>query len=307
MSLPLDAERYHPDPREPVDRWFQTASASNVRTTTAVVADLVSPPCSALVDPFAGGGSSAMAARLMNLPFFGIEIDPVLACVALAKSRATVRHARLLRHLPPVHDLDSLLSVLEALPGCGTADDVAVASCLAVVMGLRASRGSPLGHAEVTGDLVRHQPPAASGRLLCADATAPSGWLDLPIPEEGAVLYTSPQFGQRSPLLDAPPRLVTAARGALAAAGADRGPAAAQPDAGFAETTVAMLSRAAAKVRRATVVIEHEPDDDGRDATGEVLEHAAAAIPGRVHDARVIVCGQFTWRGPLSLIVFDLR
>ncbi|GAX57099.1 hypothetical protein [Streptomyces olivochromogenes] len=307
VSLPLDAERYHPDPREPVDRWFQTASASNVRTTMAVVTDLVGPSCGAVVDPFAGGGSSAAAARLMNLPFFGIEIDPVLACVSLAKSRATVRHARMLRRLPPIHDVKGLLSVLAMLPACGSADEVTVASCLAVVLALRASRGTPLGYEEVTGDLARHRPPAATGRLVCADATAPAGWRDLPVPKEGAVLYTSPQFGRRSPLLGAPPRLTASARDVLAAAEADHGREAAPRDSGFAATTAAMLRQAAAMMRRATVVIEHEPDDDGHDATQEALEQIAAALPGRVHDARVIVCGQFTWRGPLSLIVFDLR
>ncbi|MFB7459179.1 MULTISPECIES: hypothetical protein [unclassified Streptomyces] len=307
LSLPLDAERYHPDPREPVDRWFQTASASNVRTTMAVVADLVGPSCSAVVDPFAGGGSSATAARLMNLPFFGIETDPVLACVSLTKSRATVRHARMLRRLPPIHDVKDLLSVLAMLPACGSAEEVAVASCLAVVLALRASRGTPLGYEEITGDLARHRPPAATGRLVCADATAPAGWRDLPVPKEGAVLYTSPQFGRRSPLLGAPPRLTASARDVLAAAEAAHGREAAPEDSGFAGTTVAMLRQAASMMRRATVVVEHEPDDDGHDATEETLERAAAALPGRVYDARVIACGQFTWRGPLSLIVFDLR
>ncbi|OAR25180.1 hypothetical protein A8W25_05870 [Streptomyces sp. ERV7] len=306
-SLPLDAERYHPDPREPVDRWFQTASASNVRTTMAVVADLVGPSCRAVVDPFAGGGSSAMAARLMDLPFFGIEIDPVLACVSLAKSRATVRHARILRRLPPIRDPESLLPVLAMLPAYASADEVAVASCLAVVLALRASRGTPLGYEDVTGDLARLRPPAATGRVVCADATAPVGWRGLAVPKAGIVLYTSPQFGRRSPLLGAPPRLTASARDVLAAAEADQGRKAAPKDSGFAATTVAMLRQAAAMTRRATVIIEHEPDDDGHDATREVLEQAAAALPGRVHDARVIVCGQFTWRGPLSLIVFELR
>ncbi|MEE4543045.1 hypothetical protein V2S66_13840 [Streptomyces sp. V4-01] len=307
LSLPLDAERYHPDPREPVDRWFQAASASNVRTTTAVVADLVGPSCGAVVDPFAGGGSSAAAARLMGLPFFGIEIDPVLACVSMAKSRATVRHARMLQGLPPIRDLDSLHPVLAMLSTCGGADEVTVASCLAVVLALRASRGAPLGYVEVADDLARRPPSAAAGRLVCADATASEGWRDLSVPQEHAVLYTSPQFGRRSPLLGAPAGLTVAARGILTTAGTDHDRAAAPQDAGFAGTTVAMLRQAASRMRRATVVIEHEPDDEGHDATQEVLEQAAAALPGRVHGARVIACGQFTWRGPLSLIVFDLR
>ena len=307
LSLPLDAERYHPDPREPVDRWFQTASASNVRTTMEVVADLVGPSCSAVVDPFAGGGSSATAARLMNLPFFGIEIDPVLACVSLAKSRATAGHARMLRRLPPIRDLKSLLSVLAMLPVCGSADEVTVASCLAIVLALRASRGTPLGYEEVASDLTRHRPPAATGQLVCADARAPAGWRALQVPTKGAVLYTSPQFGRRSPLLGAPPQLTAAARDILAAAHADHGRETTLENAGFTATTVATLRQSAMMMQRATVVIEHEPDDDGHDATEEVLEQAAAALPGRVYDARVIICGQFTWRGPLSLIVFDLR
>ncbi|MEV7992584.1 hypothetical protein AB0O67_11810 [Streptomyces sp. NPDC086077] len=307
LYLPLNPERYHPDPREPVDRWFQTASASNVRTTMEIVADLVGPACSAVVDPFAGGGSSATAARLMDLPFFGIEIDPVLACVSLAKSRATVGHARILQRLPPIRDLESLLSVLALLPTCASADEVAVASCLAVVLALRASRGTPLGYQEITGDLACHRRPAATGRLVCADATVPASWRDLPVPQEDAVLYTSPQFGRRSPLLGAPPRLTATARGVLASVGGDHGRSTTPEDSGFAGTTVAMLRQAAAVMRRATVVIEHEPDDDGHNATEETLERTAAALPGRVHNARFIFCGQFTWRGPLSLIVFDLR
>lgn len=307
LSLPLDVERYHPDPREPVDRWFQTASASNVRTTMEIVADLVGPSCRALVDPFAGGGSSATAARLMNLPFFGIEIDPVLACVSLAKSQATVGHAQMLRRLPPIRDLKSLLSVLTMLPACGSADEVTVASCLAIVLALRASRGTPLGYEEVADDLTRHRPPAATGQLVCADATAPAGWRALQVPTEGAVLYTSPQFGRRSPVLRAPPQLTASARGILAATHADHRWKTTPKDAGYTATTVATLCQSATMIQRATVIIEHEPDDDGQDATEEVLEQAATALPGRVHDARVIICGQFTWRGPLSLIVFDLR
>ncbi|MFJ7182260.1 hypothetical protein ACIQXA_39260 [Streptomyces massasporeus] len=307
LSLPLNAERYYPDPREPVDRWFQTASASNVRTTMEVVTDLVGPSCKAIVDPFAGGGSSATAARLMNLPFFGIEIDPVLACVSLAKSRATVDHARMLRRLPPIHDLKSLMSVLAMLPVCDSTDEVTVASCLAIVLALRTSRGTPLDYEEVADDLTHHRPPAATGQLVCADATAPESWRALQVPTEGAVLYTSPQFGRRSPLLGAPPQLTASARDILAAAHADHGRQTTPEDAGFTATTVATLRQSAMTMQRATVVIEHEPDDDGHDATEEVLEHAAAALPGRVYDARVITCGQFTWRGPLSLIVLDLR
>ncbi|MET9107449.1 hypothetical protein [Streptomyces zhihengii] len=307
LSLPLDAERYYPDRREPVDRWFQTASASNVRTTIEVIAELAGPTCSAVVDPFAGGGSSAVAARLMNLPFHGIELDPVLACVSLAKSRATTGHAELLRRLPPIHDLESLRSVLTALPLLAGADDAAVASCLAVVLALRASRDSPLSHEDIVGDLVRHRPPRPNSRLASADATTLVPWGPLHVPEEGAVLYTSPQFGHRSPLLDAPPRLYAAARKVLTATGAFHGRQTAPRDAGFVGTSVSMLRQAAAMMRSATVVIEHEPDDAGHDATEETLERAAAALPGRIHGPRVIVCGEFTWRGPLSLVVFDLR
>src|SRR5204863_8392582 len=76
----------------------QAANSSNVRNTIKMIEDMCvrygHPTPVRLVDPFAGAGSTAVAARIMGIGFFGIEIDPVLACIATAKVSARLPRRR---------------------------------------------------------------------------------------------------------------------------------------------------------------------------------------------------------------------
>jgi hypothetical protein len=306
LPIPLDHRRYHPDRDEPVDRWFQTANASNARTTVDIVKRVVREPPTFVIDPFAGGGSTASAARILGLPFFGIEIDPVLACVSLAKAEGRTRHVRLLEGFPGVYDSTRLTKALADISIHCAPADVPVVSALAILARLRTMRHGWLGTDELASDLAIRETVAPVGKIVRGDATSGASWEALHLPDSSAVLYCSPPFGETSPVLDAPTSLTAAARDVLAAAGADTLENTEKQFTSYAETTIGMLYRAAERLRHATLVIEHEPADDGLDSTEAVVERTRAELSGIVHRPRVVVCGEFSWRGPLSLIIFDL-
>ncbi len=306
LRISLDHRRYHPDREEPVDRWFQAANASNARTTVDIVRHVVRDPPGFIVDPFAGGGSTATAARILRLPFFGIETDPVLTCVSLAKAEGRTRHARLFAGLPEVYEPERLAQALADISIHCAQADVPVVSALAILASLRGTRGGQLASDELTVDLAIHEVAAPVGRIVRGDATSSASWEALHLADENAVLYTSPPFGESSPVLNAPAPLTDAARHVLESAGIDTLAEAEPQFTSYAETTVGMLHKAAEWLRHATLIIEHEPADDGMDSTEAVVERTRAELSGIVHHPQVIGCGEFSWRGPLSLIVFDL-
>lgn len=309
--MPLTSAEYFPDPAEPVDRWFQAQNASNPRTTADLISSFSRGAPGLVIDPFCGSGSTASAARLLGLPFYGIEADPVLACISLAKALAQQRHAGLLPSSPDAREPAGLASALTGIARRAERGDARVASALAVLAAFRDRQEEWLGPAEVTRDLAGWPEPVPASRVIRGDALSPASWERLsPPPGNSAVLYTSPPFGPASPAISPPAHVRAAAIALLAASGADALP---QPDrglagfAGYASATLGMLRQAVRYLAHGTLIIEHEPDDEGADSTSAVLEAAAAEFAGTLRAPRILRCGAFSRRGMLSLIIFDVR
>ncbi|MFI1563189.1 hypothetical protein ACH4ZX_08990 [Streptomyces sp. NPDC020490] len=287
-GLPGSLTDYLPDPFEPVDRWFQARNASNVRTTVRIVQDLC-PGADLFVDPLAGGGSSACAARLLGVSFFGLELDPVLACVSLAKSTATARHAR----------ADPLWRV--------TPDqDDPVASCLDVTRRLSAGTDRPVSRADMLDDLERNAPAPTLPLVLWADATQPDVWDELHAEARHAVLYTSPPFGLSSPRPQASPELYADAVTALASAEAARAESGPAKFASYEELAADVVVNAARRLGHVTAVLEHEPADDGSDARESTVRLLLDSLGNRVKSLRILECGAYSRRGMFSLIVCEV-
>ena len=308
-GLPADEAAYLPDPGEPLDRWFQAANASNADTIVAIARDLGVTHVDLVLDPFVGGGSCAVAARLMGLPFYGIELDPVLACATVAKTRCTPHHAAVLRSVPDVTDADGLARALAAIEARCAPADVLPLSCLAVVRCLRAESGRRLPVADVVRDLRRPDtvPPRLEGRVVCGDATSKESWNAVgDLRGRHALVYTSPPFGVVSPRVSVSEPLDAAARGVLRRAGLALDPGLPATFAAYRDIAMGMLAQAAEALGRASVIVEHEPADDGSDARLGLAEDVRARFGDRVRDLRILESQPFSWRGPLSFVVFEL-
>jgi hypothetical protein len=277
-GLPQDEAAYLPDPQEPLDRWFQAGNASNADTIVAIARDLDVTHADIVVDPFVGGGSCAVAARLMGLPFFGIELDPILACATLAKTISTPKHAKALRLVPDVTDSDSLARALRAIRARCAPGDVLPLSCLAVVRCLRAEYGRPLPVTDIVDDLRRGAPAAPAGRIVCGDATGKESWNALgDLRDRHALVYTSPPFGVVSPRIRPSSALDAAARGVLRRAGLAMRPGLPARFDAYRDIAMGMLAQATEALGRASVIVEHEPADDGSDAR-EALAGPSASV-----------------------------
>ena len=297
LGISLDRARYAPDPAEPVDRWFQAHNASNVRTTTAILTLLGARSDVVVVDPFAGGGSTAVAARLLGMRFFGIEHDPLLACVCLAKSSGHARHAELLPQT--TMPIDAALADIAARVAPA---DAQVVSALAVVTALRAERGQRVDAELLAGDLATSPATAPPGRVVCEDATSPRAWAALDPPRAPALVYTSPPFGSSSPTVVASVELRAAAAAVM---GAQRvTPAPTRP---FLDLTVQMLGLLVAHLGDGRLVVEHEPDDDGRDSTEALCERVRTELGTRLRLDAVDRYDSFSPRGPFTLISVRLQ
>lgn len=304
---PQDEAAYLPDPHEPLDRWFQAGNASNADTIVAIARDLDVRHPDIVVDPFVGGGSCAVAARLMGLPFFGIELDPILACATLAKTLCTPEHADALRLLPDVTDSNSLARALKVIRARCAPDAVLPLSCVAVVRCLRAEYGRPLPVADVVDDLHRAAPVAPAGRVVCGDATGKESWNALgDLRGRHALLYTSPPFGVVSPRIRPSSSLDGAARGVLRRADLAMRPGLPATFDAYRDIAMGMLAQATEALGTATVVVEHEPADDGSDAREGLARDVRLRFGDRVKDIRILESQAFSWRGPLSFVVFEL-
>ncbi|MFG3662538.1 hypothetical protein [Streptomyces sp. NPDC047706] len=282
---PGNLTEYLPDPREPIDRWFQARNASNVRTTVRIVRDLC-PTADLFVDPLAGGGSSACAARLLGLPFFGVELDPLLACVCLAKSAAEFDHVRA---VPP-----------------RVSPDQPLASCLSVTRRLSEGTEHPVSEHEMLADLVAGPCATTGSHVLWGDATQAEIWDELHVQARHAVLYTSPPFDLSSPRPQALPGLRAEAELALAAAKAARSGIGPGAFASYDQIASAVVLRAAYRLQRLTVILEHEPADDGSDSRAPTIRRLTDKLGSRLRDVRILECGAYSRRGLFSLIVCEV-
>jgi hypothetical protein len=283
---PGSLAEYLPSTAEPIDRWFQAANASNVRTTTAIIADLCERPPAYVVDPFAGSGSAAVVARLSGVPFYGIELDPVLACVTIAKALAREAHAQ--NGFRPAEGRDALVS------GClGLVDEIA-----------RQTQGSALPpsfrqDARTPGAPVHERTATVQG-----DASAAECWSHITPPPGHGVLYTSPPFGPSSPRLQVDAGLRARARDLLDGHGMLHVPSSGDVgSAAYADLVVAVL-RQAEKLGPLTAIIEHEPPDDGRDDRAQIADRILADTSAELVAVRETRA--YSRRGLLSLFVCEV-
>jgi len=306
LGYRIDRTAYLPDPDEPVDRWFQASNASNVRTTVGVLALLREVGARIVIDPFAGGGSTAMAARLRCQPFYGIEMNPVLACISLAKAEGRPHHAQLLPDLRDADRPEWLPAALGGISGRVAPQDAPTVAAMAVVAALRATDGRPIDRTTLHEDLTATPSPAGPGRTVCGDAVSESAWKLLDPPELPALVYCSPPFGPSSPSLGAPPAIRQGAAELLGAAGLfcpdGRGP---MP--GYTDITMGMLHRMVRHVRRGALVLEHEPDDEGRSAVAPLMARIRDELGDVLHSPLVDTYPAFTDRGPFTLITHRIR
>ncbi|HUJ07223.1 MAG TPA: hypothetical protein VLX31_14035 [Streptosporangiaceae bacterium] len=179
---------YNPDAEDPVDRWLQTKYSTNSLTTACVIWDIFGAVPDVIVDPFCGAGSAGLAARRLGASFYGVELDPILAAVTLAKttlSAADIARAEAL--LPEWITVDWLLK--NPIPSR------VLALALIGVSGVR-----PQGRhredllAMLRSDLGREHLPAISSTVRCGDSRRDGTWAEAPR-GEGTVIFTSPPFG----------------------------------------------------------------------------------------------------------------
>ncbi|GAB3280064.1 hypothetical protein GCM10027589_06910 [Actinocorallia lasiicapitis] len=287
-DLPKKKGEYLPDPDQPVDRWLQAANASNANTVKATIENIVGSgqDVAFIVDPFSGGGSVAMAARNMGVPFYGLEIDPVLACATLAK----------------------LTIGKDEIPALSR-------ECLDVVAEARrhlaaAGSGKELSEAEIEKDR-RAIRPVTPSRILCADATDVDAWSALALPRQGhAVIYTSPPFGVSSPRFALPASLHDRAGDVLRRGGVmiDCEPPAVFPNyIDIAKLTLKLVIPFLASV---TLIVEHENDDqqhDSRDELAEVFGELGRKFNRRVTGRKVLETQPFSGRGMFSLVTCTIE
>jgi hypothetical protein len=275
---------YYPDLAEPIDRWYQAANSSNVDTTRRLILNLADALPALIVDPFVGAGSTAVAARLLNVPFFGIDVDPVLTCVTLAKAWATREHVR---QLSPG---DTVLSV-EPDP---------VLNCLNLVRRLRAEAGDPIEVAQLASDVERCPAPHADTRVCWGDSTTDRAWVDTPVASGPKVIYCSPPFDLSSPRPAVSAAIVDHARRILVDAGLARLDEMPPVFGHYHDLSTGMLNQAREHLGRATVLMEHEPPDSKVDQRSET----ARRFRDDAHtDIREILENReaFSPRGRLSL------
>ncbi len=300
---PLDRRKYLPDPRGRVDRWFQARNGSNAGTTREVVA-LLSGGADLLLDPFAGAGSTAAAARSMDVPFHGIECDPVLAAIGMAKATAATRHVRWFAELAEGVTAASVEDVCAAIADRVPAEDVAAVSALAVSACVR-DGDRPLRAEELMADLEDSAPPRPQSTLALGDCTDERAWKRLRLQGHRPVVYTSPPFGETSPRLRVPDPVRAAAERLFSRSGLAVGAPAQDTFDRYEDVVLRMLRIAVKRLSNAVLIMECEPDDHGHDPAEKVADAICAEFAPWISRVRVLDCGAFSWRGRFSLIVCD--
>ncbi len=289
-GCPATREAYLPDRDQPIDHWFQAENSSNVHTTREIVNDLYRRVYdrlpSALVDPFAGAGSTAVTARLLGIPFFGIELDPGLACVTVAKTLSRTAH---MHKLKVHHRL------------WRRRRHKLVRSCLEIVQRIRSLQDRPLPPQHLLTDLESSKAPPRRSTIVWGDATDASSWSAAKLGKL-PLIYTSPPFGRSSPRLALPAELRASAERALKRRGrkASPGPSPAVFPS-YGDLVVGMLQQAGHRIERGMAIIEHEPPDDGADELQGVARRITEETGFRVNE--ILTTTKYSDRGVFSLIV----
>jgi len=289
FRVPATIDDYLPDRREPIDRWYQAENSSNVRTTLHIIAELAPARPSLILDPFAGAGSAAVAARSLGVPFFGVDADPILTCVTIAKTFATGEH----------------IAGLLDRPRLAVDTDDVVLNCLNLIRRIRAANQRPLDLADMATDLVDAGAPHPQSQVFWGDATNRASWSAVPVVAGRKLIYCSPPFGVSSPRPVAPPSLVEDARRILIAADRCRVERPPTEFGSYSDLAAGMLRQAREHLDVATVIMEYEPPDSKVDRRMKIARRLRQEIGADID--QVFVTQAFSARGELSLIRGELR
>ena len=189
-SHPGSTEQYYPDTADPIDRWFQASFSANARTVERVIVDVFGGTPRQIVDPFCGAGSTAVAARRLQVPFLGIELDPILAEISRLKLSLSVDDLPLVASvLPSSVSVDWLMGILPTvMPRCVVG---------AALVGILAGRPRELKSSELlsllSAGLLSTTDPTSQSGINCADSRRTEGWEGAQA-VQGTVVFASPPF-----------------------------------------------------------------------------------------------------------------
>ncbi|MGW2725166.1 hypothetical protein [Streptomyces sp. NPDC001492] len=304
---PSTLQEYLPDATRPVERWYNRPNSGNVTTAMETILDICGRPPAAVIDPFSGAGCSAVAARRFGIPFFGIEQDPVLACVSFAKATARLRHVRRLRQNPEITTPRGLLDFCAGLVvDHSSAAEDRVTACLAALVSLTREAGTPTTLEDIEADLEelqkRDTPATLDARVLSGDCTDAQAWRGIPENQRNAVVFTSPPFYRAGIPLEVSDQLRTAASVLFP----NRTPSSSgSGGSSYADRVVGMLRQLTRYVQHGWILMEHEPGD----ATPEGLHTVAERIGGETEfrPYEMLTTKAFSQAGPLSIIVCGRR
>jgi hypothetical protein len=282
-GIPGSLADYHPDAHEAIERWFTMPNTGNSRAVADIIEDLAPVRPSAVVDPFCGAGSTALAARRLGIPFVGVETDPVLACVTTAKSLCGPADGQALLELPETDESPALRCLrlvhrLQHFPGGGRLSARTIAEDL--------SRGA------------RHVPESV---VVRGDSTARATWEEVTLPEGEVVIFTSPPFFDDWTGPKVPPQVRIEAEGLLTGRVTHDSRSAARS---YGDLLVGALRAARTAVPHCTAIVEHEP---GSGPPGRLLE-----VADRLTDeagaeiVEILEAGRFSPGGLFSLLVCRL-
>ena len=169
---PSTSDQYYPDRSDSIDKWFQTSYSANASTIQRIILDIAGHMPSQIIDPFSGAGSTAVAARRLNVPFFGIEIDPILAEISSLKASLSLPDIeRLAEVFPPVINLTYLLEATRV----PQSRFIRGASLVAILNG--PPRGMPKTEliSLLSEGVATTPPPNPRSHVICAECPFPTG------------------------------------------------------------------------------------------------------------------------------------
>ncbi|MEU1847923.1 hypothetical protein ABZ499_01240 [Streptomyces sp. NPDC019990] len=282
-GIPGSLADYHPDAHEAIERWFTMPNTGNSRAVADIIEDLVPMRPAAVVDPFCGAGSTALAARRLGIPFVGVETDPVLACVSTAKSLCGPDDGQALLELPE-------------------ADESPALRCLRLVHRLQhLPGGGRLSAQMITEDLSRGAPHVPGSMVVRGDSTVRATWEKLTLPDGELVIFTSPPFFDDWTGPEVPPQVRVEAESLLAGGVTQDSYPAAR---GYGDLLVGALRAAQTVVPHCTAIVEHEPGSGPPDRLLEVadrLTHEAG-----LEIVEILETSRFSPGGLFSLLVCRL-
>ncbi|MGX4692339.1 hypothetical protein [Streptomyces sp. JNUCC 63] len=301
-NRPSTLQEYLPDLTRPVERWYNRPNSGNVTTAMLTILDLSGQHPTAIVDPFCGAGCSAVVARRLGVPFFGIERDPVLACVADAKATARLGLLHRIRRDPDIATPQGLLTFCQglAINREKPTDDMRTAA-LAALMCLTREEGMPISLDDMEADLAESRAQesgiVAEGRVFCGDCREEPAWDGIPFDMCDAVVFTSPPFYRTGIPLNVPEPL----RAAASILFPDRTPSPALHEGlCYSDNVVGMLHRLARRLESGWILLEHEPGDASPEGLPAIAHRISHETEFDVQE--ILTTKAFSKAGALSIV-----